>query len=629
MFLSATEGVFLLEYLKDPRIKGNQQGLSSVSVKLLDSLLFALQLPEFLNFTPLFFTYSDPTLTMNLSNLFPYEFDKRYTKPAAYFSMEFAIDQPLKIYSGGLGFLAGSHMRSAYDLKQNLIGIGILWKYGYYDQQRNLDGTLRVAFTEKNYFFLEDTKIVFPITIHNHEVMVKAWLLRPEVFHTVPIFFLSTDIPENDHLAQTICHRLYDPHESARIAQSILLGTGGAKLLDIIGRQTEAYHMNEGHALPLCFYLLNKYNNNLEEVKKRVVFTTHTPEKAGNEEHNISTMEVMSFFHSVPHETVLQLAAPSETSLSYTLAALRMARIANGVSAMHGEVSRKMWSGYRGICEITSVTNAQNQNYWSDAVLQEALRNNNDEALAQRKKEMKRQLFREVADQTGKLFSENILTIVWARRFAGYKRANMLLRDFERFINMVDRANYPVQVIWAGKPYPEDQSAIDIFNDIYWKTKYLDNCAILIGYELALSGLLKKGSDIWLNTPRLYHEASGTSGMTAAMNGSVNVSIPDGWIPEFARDKQNCFLIEPAATTDPEKQAEIEGERLYDLLENEIIPMYYDRPSQWLSIVKNSMRDVVPYFDSNRMAHEYYVKMYSQTAPSNTPVDQMKQLEAL
>ena len=163
---------------------------------------------------------------IDLSTLFPYKFDKKYTKPVAYFSMEFAVDQALKIYSGGLGFLSGSHLRSAFELKQNFIGIGILWKYGYYDQIRNMDGTMKAAFVEKFYSFLTDTGIVFTIRIHNHEVKVKAMLLRPEVFNTAPLFLLTTDLPENDHLAQTISHRLYDSHESARIAQSSLLGYG-------------------------------------------------------------------------------------------------------------------------------------------------------------------------------------------------------------------------------------------------------------------------------------------------------------------------------------------------------------------------------------------------------------------
>jgi starch phosphorylase len=562
------------------------------------------------------------------SDLFSYKIDKKYSKPAAYFSMEFAIDQPLKIYSGGLGFLAGSHMRSAYELKQNLIGIGILWKYGYYDQERNLDGTLKAGYVEKNYSFLTDTGIVFPITIHNHEVHVKAWLLKPEVFKTAPMFLLSTDLPENDHLAQTISYRLYDSHESARIAQSILLGSGGAKLLDILERETEIYHMNEGHALPLCFYLLNKYNNDLEEVRKRVVFTTHTPEKAGNEEHGISYLDVMSFFHGVPKETVLELAAPDTHNLSYTLAALRMSRISNGVSSLHGAVSRKMWSGFDGICDITSITNAQNKTFWMDTVLEEHHKQGNDKGLTLRKKEMKRELFAVVANQTGKIFDENVLTIVWARRFAAYKRANLLLRDFERFLALVNNKEFPVQVIWAGKPYPEDFGAIGIFNDIHWKTKALPNCAILTGYEMELSRLLKRGSDLWLNTPKMFREASGTSGMTAAMNGSVNLSIPDGWIPEFSKHGKNCFIISPAETEVSDEQDQIENDNLLTLLEKEIVPMYYQKPKQWTAVVKQSMEDVVPMFDSNRMAREYYEKLYTST-DTKTKSKKSKELEVI
>ena len=302
---------------------------------------------------------------INLTELFPYKFNKKYSKPAAYFSMEFAVDQPLKIYSGGLGFLAGSHLRSAYELKQNLIGIGILWKKGYYDQERNQDQTLRVSFRDKDYSFLTDTHIVFPITIHGANVFVKAYLLKPEVFQSAPLFLLSTDIPENDYLAQTISHRLYDPNETTRIAQSILLGIGGAKLLDVLKRETEIYHMNEGHALPMCFYLLDKYKN-IDEVKKRVVFTTHTPEKAGNEEHSVPLLNSMSFFNGVTLQQVNEYVQPENGMLNYTLTALRLAKKANGVSQLHGEVSNKMWGDYKNICEIIAITNAQNKTYWQD-----------------------------------------------------------------------------------------------------------------------------------------------------------------------------------------------------------------------------------------------------------------------
>jgi glycogen phosphorylase len=548
---------------------------------------------------------------INLNDLFPYKFDKKYSKPAAYFSMEFAVDQPLKIYSGGLGFLAGSHLRSAFELKQNLIGIGILWKKGYYDQERNQDQTLRVSFRDKDYSFLTDTHIVFPITIHGSKVFVKAYLLKPDVFQSAPLFLLSTDIPENDYLAQTISHRLYDPNETTRIAQSILLGIGGAKLLDVLKRETEIYHMNEGHALPMCFYLLDKYKN-IDEVKKRVVFTTHTPEKAGNEEHSLPLLNSMSFFNGVTLQQVNEYVQPENGVLNYTLTALRLAKKANGVSQLHGEVSNKMWGGYKNICEITAITNAQNKTYWQDTALEKALNDGDAEGMIKRKKEMKRKLFRVVANQTGKLFNEDVLTIVWARRFASYKRANLLLHNYDRFLKLVQNKNYPLQIIWAGKPYPEDYGAINIFNEIFWKTKDLPSCTVVTGYELWLSDHLKKGSDIWLNNPRLYHEASGTSGMTAAMNGSVNLSIPDGWVPEFAKHGKNSFVIDTANDgLTQESKDKIESQKLLDILEKEIIPMYYDHPAKWQKVITSSMKDVLPFFDSGRMADEYYEKLYN------------------
>ena len=548
-----------------------------------------------------------------LEGLFPYAFDPKYRKPVAYFSMEFAIDQSLKIYSGGLGFLAGSHMRSAYELKQNVVGIGILWKYGYYDQMRNRDGTMRADYIQKDYYFLEDTKIRFTIEIHRHPVHVKVWLLRPEIFGTAPVFLLSTDMPENDFLAQTICHRLYDNHESARVAQSILLGVGGGRLLDILGRETEVYHLNEGHALPLGFYLLNKFREDMTQVRKRLVFTTHTPEPAGNEVHQTSTLEVMGFFQGASPAMISWLAE-SDTSFNYTLAALRMARKANGVSELHGHVSRDMWKGQRGCCPIVSITNAQNKTFWMDQRLAECHANKDAEALLARKRELKTELFRVVADQTGRHFQEDILTIVWSRRFAAYKRADLLLRDLSRFRRLVCRQDTPVQIIWAGKPYPEDHRSIEIFNQIHFHTKEFANCAVLTGYEIALSGILKKGSDVWINNPRMYREASGTSGMTAAMNASLNLSIADGWIPEFIRAGINGFTIEHAsADSATDGRDDYESDSLYRTLDEQVLPTYYRNPKKWASMIMQSMTDILPRFDSGRMADEYYRTMYEET----------------
>jgi starch phosphorylase len=534
----------------------------------------------------------------------------KYKTPVAYFSMEFALDQALKSYSGGLGFLAGSHMRSAYELKQNLVGIGILWTYGYYDQVRDADQSMKAAFIEKNYSFLEDTGIVFPIIIHEAEVHVKALYLAPDTFGTAPMFFLTTDIEENDFISRTISHHLYDPDTAARVAQSMLLGIGGGKLLDVLGRQTDVYHLNEGHGLPLAFYLYEKHGRNLAEVQKRLVFTTHTPELAGNEEHPMALLQKMSFFCGVPEQEIREVARVAGDSLNYTLTALRFARKANGVSKVHGGVAREMWGHYEGICPIISITNAQNGTYWRDPELAAAAKGKNDDALLARKKELKKELFKTVADQTGTVLDPEVLTIVWARRFASYKRADLILRDFEKFERLVTNDERPVQVIWAGKPYPKDFGAIDTFNNIIKTTKDLKRCAVLVGYELGLSAELKKGSDLWLNTPRYPREASGTSGMTAAMNACVSVSIADGWIPEFAKDGENCFIIEHADEKLPEQDKDtIEANTLYNVLEK-AVALYYDKPAQFTKIRKAAMKDVEPMFESGRMAKEYYEQLY-------------------
>jgi starch phosphorylase len=548
---------------------------------------------------------------VNRNDIFGYHADPRYKTAVAYFSMEFAIDQSLKIYSGGLGFLAGSHLRSAYQLKQNLLGVGILWKYGYYDQQRDVNALMKPFFVEKEYSFLEDTGIVFTVPVHDSPVHVKTYLLKPQTFDTAPLFLLSTDISENDNLSRTITHRLYDPNEATRVAQSIILGTGGAMLLEALGLEPDVYHMNEGHAVSLNFYLYAKYKD-LDEVKKRVVFTTHTPEMAGNEEHSYPLLNDMTFFYHLKEHEVKSLLGIDGYHFNYTLAALKFARKANGVSKLHGKVAQDMWCTNAGICDITAITNAQNKAYWKDPKLDKAIAKDDDEAIVRRKKQMKRDLFKVVADQCGKLFDEDILTIVWARRFAAYKRADLMMYDWQRFMDLVNNKQYPVQIIWAGKPYPEDFGAIGLFNQIMTRVKPFANCATLTGHELGLSALLKRGSDVWLNNPRMYREASGTSGMTAAMNGSINFSLPDGWVPEFAKDLENCFVIEPAADdlSFVEKD-HVENINLMNTLEQKILPMYYQQPKAWLHILKNAAKQITPEFDSGRMADEYYRVMYN------------------
>ena len=541
----------------------------------------------------------------------PYELSPEYSKSVAYFSMEFAVHQPLKIYSGGLGFLSGSHLRSAFELKQNLIGIGILWKFGYYDQGRNQDQTLHPEWYEKTYSFLEDTGIKYQITVHGNPVWVKAWYLPPSTFETAPLFLLSTDLPENDYLSQTITHRLYDSDTAAKIAQFILLGIGGAKLVDELNFNPEVYHLNEAHGVSSVFYLLKKFGSK-EEVQKRLVFTTHTPEEAGNEKHDIYLCETMSYFNGVPLDEVRELTQMEGDRFNHSLAALRFANKANGVSKLHGNVSRKMWGNYQNIPEITSITNAQNWRYWADKQLYRFMETENAEGFEDRKRYLKKRAFEIVADQTGKLFDPGVLTIVWARRFAGYKRAELITRDIKRFEALMNNTDRPVQIIWAGKPYPSDYGALSDFNHLVHLSKQFKNMAVCVGYELALSKRLKQACDIWLNNPRVPREASGTSGMSASMNGAVNFSTFDGWICEFARHGENSFIVPTAdySEMNTQQQDQYDMDHIYDILENQIIPMYYGEKEAWRKVVQTGMRDVRHEFESNRMAKEYYELMY-------------------
>ncbi len=542
----------------------------------------------------------------------PYPVEDRYAKKVAYFSMEFATHQPLKIYSGGLGFLAGSHLRSAYELRQNLIGIGILWKYGYYDQARHQDQTLNVTWNEKHYSFLEDTGIKFQITVHEHPVWVKVLYLNPETFKTAPLFLLSTDVPENDYVSQTITHRLYDANVATKVAQFILLGVGGAKLMDVIGFNPDLYHLNEAHGLSAAFYLYKKYNNNLAEVKKRLVFTTHTPEEAGNEKHDIYLCHKMSYFCGLSVDQVKKLYGNPDDQFNHSLAALRFAKLANGVSQLHGHVSRAMWGKYESICPIISITNAQNWRYWADKQLYRFMEAGDDFGIDDRKKYLKKRAFEIVADQTGKLFNPDVFTIVWARRFAGYKRAGLITTDEDRFEALISNKKHPVQIIWAGKPYPVDHPAISEFNQLVHLSKKYKNVAVLTGYELTLSKRLKQAADCWLNNPRVPREASGTSGMTAAMNGAINFSTDDGWIPEFINHGHNGFVVSKVdyANMAVHEQDQYDLNKLYEILENEILPLYYGNYNTWRQVMKNGMQDVRFQFDSNRMAHEYYELLY-------------------
>ena len=343
-----------------------------------------------------------------------------------------------------------------------------------------------------------------------------------------------------------------------------------------------------------------------------MVFTTHTPEEAGNEKHDIFLCEKMGYFCGMPLDEVKEITSCTDDMFNHSLAAFRFAKLANGVSMLHGEVSNGMWKKYDNICDIKSITNAQDWQYWSDKVLYANLDEKDEKLFIDRKRDLKKAAIEVIADQTGKLFNPDVFTIVWARRFAGYKRADLLTRDLEKFNRLVNNKEFPVQFVWAGKPYPLDYPAISEFNYLVNLSKGYNNVAVCIGYELTLSKTLKQVSDVWLNNPRVPREASGTSGMTAAMNGSVNLSTNDGWIREFIHHGKNGFVV-PLVEYEKmsvEEQDQYDLDNLYDILEKEILPMYYNDPVNWRRVVKNGMNDVRTQFDSNRMAKEYYNTLY-------------------
>jgi starch phosphorylase len=341
--------------------------------------------------------------------------------------MEFAINQALKTYAGGLGFLAGSHFRTAKRLGLPLVGVSILWSYGYYDQIRDREGRMKVEYVRKYYDFLTDIKLKVPVMISGATVWVKVYKLEEDVFNTCPIYFLTTDIPKNDYLSRTISHHLYDGNNLTHIAQETILGMGGYKVIKEC-ENVKLFHLNEPHALPLAFKMLEDYG--LEYVKEHLVFTTHTPMPEGNEIQDINLLENMGFFGNIDIKTAEKLGG---NPFNLTVAALKMSKRANAVSKSHKKTTELIWNKVRDKCKIISITNAQDRHYWQDKTIKEAAENYNYDKLRERKIELKKLLFEEVADQTGKLFDPNVMTVVWARRFVDYKRPFSTMGVFRNF----------------------------------------------------------------------------------------------------------------------------------------------------------------------------------------------------
>lgn len=528
----------------------------------------------------------------------------------AYFSMEIAMDQSLSTYSGGLGFLAGSHMLSAGYLQMPMVGVTMLWSYGYYDQRIDHSGNVEVAYIRKYYDFLTDINVQTEVECFGEKVKVKAYKVEPELFGTCPVYLLTTDIEGNSDWAKSISYKLYDGNEKIRIAQETILGIAGVRILQQVGYNFDVIHMNEGHALPAAFELLRQYNGDLEEVKKRTVFTTHTPVAAGNEVHWVDRLLEGGFFAGASRDTAVNLGGEN---FSLTVAALRMSRIANAVSQLHGLVANKMWEWVEGRCPIRAITNAVNLQYWQDKRVKDA--QNDPEKLLAVKREMKSELFKYIANVAGKRFDPDVLTITWARRFADYKRAWLILMDKDRIGKLLDENK--VQIIFAGKFHPDDVMGKEMFNKLLNRSHSLKNVVVLPGYELQLSSMLKRGTDVWLNTPLRPFEASGTSGMSANANGAIHLSIYDGWTVEGTFSGINGYAIEYPEIDDEmswEERHWKDHKCLMSIIEDQIIPTYYDNKPEWARLMRQAIRTSEAYFNSDRMVIEYYNRLYKPIA---------------
>lgn len=531
----------------------------------------------------------------------------------AYFSMEMAIDQTLSTYSGGLGFLAGSHMLSAGYLGLPMVGICMLWSYGYYDQRISSENTVEIAYVRKQYDFLTDLNITVDVEIFGRNVKVKAFRLEPETFGTVPVYYLTTDIPENDEEARQYSHKLYDGDEKVRVAQETILGIAGIRALEAAGYKYDLIHLNEGHALPAAFELLRMYNGDLNKVKEKTVFTTHTPVSAGNEVHWVDMLMEAGFFAGNSRETAVQLGGES---FSLTVAALRMSKLANAVSQLHGLVSNKMWEHVEGRCPITAITNAVHLPSWMDDRIKAA---KTGEDLLSVKRKMKEELFKYVAAKTGKRLNPDVLTITWARRFADYKRAWLIFMDRDRIVKYLKENK--IQLIFSGKFHPADTLGRDMFNNILKLSYELPNVVVLPNYELDLSAILKKGTDVWLNTPLRPFEASGTSGMSANMNGALHLSIFDGWTVEGTFDGINGYTVKYPGLDDDiswEERHWKDYECIMGTIENDIMPTYYENKPRWAAMMRQAIRISEGYFNSDRMVIEYYNRLYNPIAHGTT-----------
>lgn len=605
--------------------------------------------------------------------------------PAAYFCAEYGIHNSLPIYSGGLGILAGDHLKSASDLNLPLVAVGLLYRYGYFRQKIAHDG-----WQEENYTNIFNSGLAIEqvqngsgdavkvvVRIRGREVCAQAWLVR---VGRIKLYLLDTNINENNEIDRMITGHLYGGNTETRIVQEKVLGIGGVRLLRELGIKPSVFHLNEGHSAFLTLelaheYLLGRPKATFEDAQRHVraqcVFTTHTPVTAGNDA--FSTDELHSCFDSdfiaglkLTDQEFFGLGridpADQDEPFGMTPFALRMCRSANGVSQKHGEVSRGLWKDMYPSLDaaeipITYVTNGVHAPTWIAPAYQslfteklgpdwQRLINDAnawrtaidlipDEDFWRVHSGLKNLLVafvrqRTMAKETGtqdtinehrdtrKLCSPEVLTIGFARRVAAYKRWNLMLSDLDRLLKLVDDPLRPVQFIFAGKAHPQDRTAKQILQQlmsINHDSNWQNRAVFVEDYDQEVARYLVQGVDVWMNLPRRPLEASGTSGMKAAMNGVLNFSVLDGWWIEGYNAKNGFAIGDLAVDEDAEMDSE-DASALYDMLENVLIPTFYSRgddgiPAAWVAMMKNAIATLTPQFSSDRMVAEYLKRIYN------------------
>ncbi|MTI49198.1 MAG: alpha-glucan family phosphorylase [Firmicutes bacterium] len=522
--------------------------------------------------------------------------------------MEYGLDSSLKTYAGGLGILAGDYMKGAKDHDYPIVGLGIKWKQGYTTQKIGDDGRPYDSYHNYDYDFLEDTGVKVSVKIRQRDVVCKVWKL--DKFGNAPLYLLDTDLPENEDA--WITGQLYGWFGEERIAQEMVLGIGGIRALRALGIDIDVYHFNEGHAVLAAFELIKEKTDSgisFEEAKDRtmneIVFTTHTPILQGNESHYLDRLMYMGANNGLTLEQMFEIGG---APFNMTVAALRLSRISNAVAQLHCETANKMWLDVDGRSEILGITNAIHLPTWVDERMIKASKE--DGNLWNDHMDNKRNLIEFVKERNGVELDENKLLIGFSRRAAPYKRSNFIFSD-ESIVDPLLKEG-KIQIVFSGKAHPLDDTGKKIVENIVKMTKKYPNSVVFLeDYDMTIGAMLTRGSDIWLNNPRRPKEASGTSGMKAAMNGVLNLSILDGWWPEACNHGVNGWQFGDGFESDNiEEQDAHDLKALYKVLLDEVIPTYYSNKEKWIEMMRNSILSTKDKFAVKRMLEEYYEKMY-------------------